>query len=98
MKHTPIRKTVDSFAYRTEACPECGGFGTVTSAVDSGPIGCGYFRDDVCDECDGEGEVPAMCADCCEVKPINDDGVCRECAALDLAYSELNRETRTQWL
>jgi RecJ-like exonuclease len=89
-KHTSIRKTVDSFRERFEDCPECNGTGRRCSDY--------YDRGSDCVDCDGSGVWTAACADCGEARDLNDDGVCRECAALDLAYSELKSETRTQWL
>jgi hypothetical protein len=68
---------VDTFAFRTERCPECGGSGMRSNGGD-------YYswREIECFDCGGEGEWTASCAECCGDKPLNGDGLCAECAGL----------------
>ncbi len=60
------------------------------------------YRDEPCSECDfgckeceGAGEVPASCADCGDVRPLDDDGLCAFCVdASELPIAAFN----AKWL
>jgi hypothetical protein len=58
-------------------CDNCGGMGRITTAVNAGHIGQGYFRSDICDECDGEGEIEMTCLTC--EAPLDKFGWCLSC-------------------
>jgi hypothetical protein len=58
-------------------CDNCGGMGRITTAVNAGHIGQGYFRSDICDGCDGEGEIEMTCLTC--EAPLDKYGFCNAC-------------------
>ena len=71
----PIRSP---FVNRTVDCPECGGSGM--------RMGCN--REIECFDCGGEGQWTASCAECGEDNPINDDGICEQCAMLTICVGD----------
>jgi hypothetical protein len=78
---------VTEYRYRTETCETCGGAGEQRFDHIDGH-GTGYSTGGKCFDCSGESHWEAACADCDEVKPLNTDGVCRECALLWLVEVE----------
>ena len=82
------RVPLATYSFREDGCDACSGFGYTLE-----PEGPGYVSVP-CDECEGTGEADCACADCGNVYPLNDEGLCERCfdsvelpiAAFDAKY------------
>lgn len=68
------------FEWRTVDCDECNGTGRRCSDY--------YDRGSECFDCSGSGEWTAVCSDCGEKRPLNDDGECANCAQLTVVNGD----------
>lgn len=77
-----------TFRARTSDCPDCHE-GKYESRGRYGYI------EHICETCDGLGEVDCACAECNVIRPLNDDGLCRDCSrflADDCSLTEVHSD------
>lgn len=74
---------MNEFRARTQPCGDC-----YEGKYESrGRYG---YIEHVCETCDGLGEIDCACAECNVIRPLNDDGLCRDCSSLiELEVEEL---------
>ncbi len=75
---------MSEFRFREMPCPECEGCGrTITTAPVRGEAFDADLCEVRCEACDGEGEVRAYCPGCDIDAPLDEEGFCENCAAVD---------------
>lgn len=60
-------------SFRTASCPDCSGEGRYAVPDAHG------FHDEFCEMCDRTGEIDCQCAECGNVVPLDDEGLCERC-------------------